>query len=78
MNEKKGIVPIAAKHIEAGIKKYNGASDQKLNALIQTAGFNYSSYVFTDGRILLVLPGNIGGILYDDLDTLYKALDLAH
>jgi hypothetical protein len=76
MSDKKGIVSVAAKHIETGIKKYKGEPDARLNALISSAGFSYTSYVFNDGRILLVLPDNIGAFLYADKETVFKALDL--
>lgn len=76
MNDKKGIVSVAAKHIEAGIKKYKGEPDAGLNKLIHSAGFNYTSYVLCDGRILLVLPDNVGAFLYADKDVLFEALDL--
>jgi hypothetical protein len=76
MSGNKGIVSVASKHIESGIKKYRGEPDAHLNAVIQNAGFNYTSYVFNDGRILLVLPDNIGAFLYADQDTLFEALDL--
>ena len=76
MNDKKGIVSVASKHIETGIKKYKGEPDAHLNAVIQNAGFSFTSYVFNDGRILLVLPNNIGAFLYADRDTLFDALDL--
>ena len=76
MSDKKGIVSVAAKHIEAGIKKYKGEPNAGLNTLIHNAGFNYMSYVLCDGRILLVLPDNVGAFLYADKDVLFKALDL--
>ena len=76
MSDKKGIVSVAAKHIEAGIKKYKGEPDAGLNTLIHNAGFNYTSYVLNDGRILLVLPDNIGAFLYADQNVLFAALDL--
>ena len=76
MSNKKGVVSIASNHIEAGIKKYKGESNARLNALIKNAGLNYVSYVFNDGRILLVLPDNTGALLYADNDTLFEILDL--
>lgn len=77
MSNKKGIVSVAAKHIEAGIKKYKGEPNTGLNTLIHSAGFNYTSYVLCDGRILLVLPDNVGAFLYVDQETLFAALNLA-
>ena len=65
MSNKKGVVSIASNHIEAGIKKYKGESNARLNALIKNAG-----------RILLVLPDNTGALLYADNDTLFEILDL--
>jgi len=76
MRDKKGIVSVASKYIEAGIKKYNGEPDPHLNAVIRNAGLNYTSFVFNDGRILLVMPDNVGAFLYADHDVLFEALDL--
>lgn len=38
MSDKKRIVSVAAKHIEAGITKYKGVHDTGLNSLIKSAG----------------------------------------
>jgi hypothetical protein len=76
MSDNKGIVSVASKHIETGIKKYSGEPDAQLNTLIHNAGFNYTSYIFNDGRILLVLPDNVAAFLYADQEALFKALDL--
>jgi hypothetical protein len=76
MSNKKGVVSVASKHIEAGIKRYAAAPDVQLDALIRNAGFNYTSYVFDDGRILLVLPNNVGAFLYADQDILFAMLQL--
>jgi hypothetical protein len=77
MGDKKGIVSVAANHIQAGIKKYKGEPDAHLNAVIRNAGLSYTSFVFNDGRILLVMPDNLGAFLYADQDVLFEALDLA-
>lgn len=76
MGDKKEIVSVASKHIESGIKKYKGESDAHLNALLRNAGLNYTSYVFNDGRILLVMPNNLGAFLYADEEALFAAIDL--
>jgi hypothetical protein len=72
----KKIVTVASNHIEAGIKKYGGQVDAHLASLIKSAGLTYTPYLFTDGRILLVLPNNISAILYPDNETFFEQLDL--
>jgi hypothetical protein len=67
---------LAAKHIETGIKKYKGEPDARLNTLISSACFNYTSYVFNDGKILLVLSDNVGAFLHAGKETVFEALDL--
>ena len=76
MNRKKEVVSIAQSHIERGIAKYNGILDGQLVSLIKAAGLQYTPYIFSDGRILLVLPNNLGGFLYDDRGTLFESLSL--
>jgi hypothetical protein len=76
MNEKKGIVSIESKHIDPGIKKYNGEIDIHLSELIKSAGLAYTPYLFSDGRILLVLPYATAAFLYPDKETLFEALSL--
>lgn len=67
---------VAAKHIDAGIAKYGGIIDAHLQAVIDAAGLQYRTYRFNDGRILLVLPGNMAAFLYADEASLYQALSL--
>ncbi len=62
---------IAAKHIESGITKYKGVIDPHIESLIKASNLKYKPYVFNDGRILLVLPNNLGAFLYKDKDTLF-------
>jgi hypothetical protein len=76
MSDKKEIVSVAVEHIDAGIKKYKGIPDVRLDGLIKSAGLNYTSYVFSDGRILLVMPNKIGAFLYADENILFQTLDL--
>ena len=76
MKENKNVISIASTHIEAGIKKYEGKPDNQLNNIIKNAGLNYTSYVFNDGRVLLVLPDKVGAFLYKNQDTLFKSLNL--
>jgi hypothetical protein len=76
MNNKKGVVPIAPKHIEAGIAKYGGVIDSHLTSLMKGANLQYIPYLFNDGRILLVMHGNLAAFLYDDKDTLFEAFSL--
>lgn len=70
------IVVVAAKHIEPGIKKYNGTLDAHLKALFEREGFQYEPYVFEDGRVLVVIPSSSSALLYPDIETLYKSVDL--
>ena len=77
MEKGKEVISVASKHIESGIKKYNGIQDIQLNSLIRNAGFDYTAYVFEDKRILLVLPGNTSAFLYADENILFQMLDLA-
>lgn len=76
MKNKRGVVTVASKHIEAGIVKYKGEIDGHLTSLIKSAGLQYTPYLFKDGRILLVLPNNLGAFLYNDKDTMFEALHL--
>jgi hypothetical protein len=65
----KGIISVAESHIEKGIAKYHGVIDAQLTSPIKSAGSQYTPYLFKDGRILLVLPGGLGGFLYDDREA---------
>lgn len=76
MKNNKGVVPVAPGHVEKGITKYGGVIDAHLTSLIKSAGLQYTPYLFNDGRILLVLPNNLGAFLYADKDTLFEALSL--
>lgn len=76
MKDKKEVVPIAAKHIERGIQKYQGKIDTQLHTIIKAAGLGFTPYLFNDGRILLVLPNNTAAFLYPDRDVLYANLNL--
>ena len=75
MNDKK-VVSVAANHVEPGIKKYGGKVDTELNRICQATGLNYTVYVFADERVLLVLPNNLGGLLYADKETMLDSLSL--
>lgn len=76
MSVSKKVIPIAAKHIELGIKKYQGQIDARLNNLLRNAGCSYTPYIFNDGRILLVLPNSVGALLYPNETSVYEALAL--
>ena len=76
MKNSKGVVTVAQGHIEKGIAKYQGVIDAQLTSLIKSAGLQYTPYLFNDGRILLVLPNNLGGFLYDDREAMFAALSL--
>jgi hypothetical protein len=67
---------IHARHIDPGIEKYKGTSDVEIDKLCQMAGLNYTSFIFADGRALLVLPNKTGGVLYPDKETLMNSLNL--
>lgn len=67
---------IQLKHIERGIKKYQGIKDADLNRFIANAGLSYVAYTFNDGRILLVLPNDMGGLLYNSKQDVYDILEL--
>ena len=70
------IIAVNSEHIEKGIEKYGGVVDEHLQKLIGQAGLQYTPYRFKDGRVLLVLPGNISAFLYPDVGSLYDHLDL--
>ena len=72
-----GVKSVAAKHIEAGIQKYGGVIDDHLAGIVKAAGLQYTPYRFIDGRILMVLPNNLGGFLYRDKNALYELLALS-
>ena len=76
MKNTKGVVTVAQGHIEKGIAKYQGVIDAQLTSLIKSAGLQYTPYRFNDGRILLVMPNNLGGFLYDDRVAMFEALSL--
>ena len=76
MKNTRGVISIAPNHIEKGIAKYGGILDGQLASLIKSAGLQYTPYIFGDGRILLVLPNNLGGFLYSDKEAMFEALSL--
>ena len=73
---KKEIVSVAREHIQPGIKKYQGKVDSQLAKLIAIAGFNYTPYLFNDGRVLLVLPHDSAAFIYQSKEHVYKKLNL--
>jgi hypothetical protein len=77
MSKKKIVIPIASKHIERGIKKYQGEIDTYLHTVIKAAGFGFTPYLLNDGRILLVLPNNTAAFLYPNKEVLFNTLNLA-
>lgn len=70
------IIKVQLEHIELGILKYGGVVDVHLQTLIKAAGLEYIPYVFKDGRILLVLPNNMGAFLYSNKENLFSVLKL--
>jgi hypothetical protein len=76
MDDKKKIITVASNNIEKGISKYGGKVDAHLSSLIKGANLTYTPYVFTDGRILLVLPNNISAFLYPNKEFLFEHLSL--
>lgn len=76
MNTNKHIIQVSAKNIDRGIERYGGVIDNHLQNLIKSAGLEYTPYKFVDGRILLVLPNKIAGILYPDMDSVIENINL--
>jgi hypothetical protein len=72
----KDIVIVQQKHLQAGIEKYQAKIDTHLQSIITNAGYEYKVYRFADGRILLVLPLEISGVLYLNDEVLYAKLQL--
>lgn len=72
----KEVVIVQSKHIALGIEKYQGEIDEHLQALVKNAGYDYKTYVFNDGRVLLVLPHEISALLYASKELLYTKLQL--
>lgn len=66
---------VEAKHVERGIQKYQGVKDVELNRFIGNAGLRYEAYTFNDGRVLLVLPNALGGMLYNSKQDVYDILE---
>lgn len=75
MNKQKAL-SVAPSHIEPGIKKYGGQISEHLHKVIKASGLDYTPYVFTDGRILLVLPNKTAAFLYSSDESLYGSLRL--
>ena len=67
---------IAPHHIQPGIKKDQGVVDKHLQQIIRNAHLEYTPYRFNDGRILLVMPGNLSAFLYANQEELYSKLSL--
>ena len=57
-----------------GIEKYKGKIDEHLQSIVKNAGYEYKTYVFNDGRVLLVLPHEISALLYASKELLYAKL----
>lgn len=72
----KPVVIVQSKHIALGIEKYQGKIDEHLQAIVKNAGYEYKTYMFNDGRILLVLPHEISALLYASKEALYAKLHL--
>jgi hypothetical protein len=75
MSDKK-VVIVQNKHIALGIEKYQGKVDEHLQALVTSAGYEYKTYLFNDGRVLLVLPHEISALLYASKEVLYAKFQL--
>jgi|GEM_PF-474069 len=76
MNALKNIIRVKAQHIEPTIKKYQGKGNAQLFALLKKAGYNYTPYIFNDGRILLALPYNTCAFLYPNEKVVIEFLRL--
>ena len=72
----KDIVIVQQKHLQAGIEKYQAKIDTHLQSIITNAGYEYKVYRFAEGRIRLVLPLEISGVLYLNDEVLYAKLQL--
>jgi hypothetical protein len=72
----KAVVIVQSKHIALGIEKYKGKIDEHLQSIVKNAGYEYKTYVFNDGRVLLVLPHEISALLYASKELLYAKLQL--
>lgn len=66
---------ILTEHIQRGIAKYQGTKDDELNRFIANVGLGYVAYAFNDGRILLVLPSEMGALLYNSREDVYFILE---
>ena len=75
MDGKKKPIRIQLQHIERGIEKYKGVKDVELNRFIANAGLSYVAYTFLDGRVLLILPDEMGGLLYGSKEDVYDILE---
>ena len=70
------IITVAKHHIERGIEKYKGVVDEHLQGIITRSGYEYTPYLFADGRVLLVLPHNLSALLYPSKKVLFEKLVL--
>lgn len=77
MSDKPKAIPVSSKHVEKGIEKYRGKIDPDLHRIVRSAGLDYVPYLFEDGRVLLVFPNNLGGLLYKGKEHLFASLDLS-
>ena len=76
MEKSKSVVSVAPAHIDKGVAKYGGVIDAQLTSLLKAAGLQFTPYIFNDGRILLVMPNNLGGFLYSDREAMFETLNL--
>jgi hypothetical protein len=56
MKQTEDVISCLPEHVERGISKYNGQKDLHLQAVIKAAGYEYVPYLFSDKRVLLILP----------------------
>lgn len=74
MAERKSTL-VQKRHIQAGIKKYEGRIDSVLQALIEHSALKYTPYRFQDGRYLLVYEGELYGLLFPDRQAVDQFLE---
>ncbi len=66
---------VQAKHIEKGIEKYQGKPNPVIKKHLDNINWNYTPYLFSDGRVMLVYPDNSFAILYSSTESLYQDMD---
>ena len=63
------------RHIKKGLEKYEGKLDEALHRVLQSSDWNYTPYLFKDGRILLVYENELYGLLYENKAALFQHME---